>query len=66
LASQVWGKRILRHLYMICGQGKSSFTREESESTAFREGKRSIWLEIESSLRWKPDQREKFLTEENE
>jgi len=64
LAGEVYGKRVLRHLYSICGQGSTSFKRNEPESTAFGEGRRWVWLQIEAALRWKPEQRAKVIEEE--
>jgi len=65
LKGRVDGKRILRHLYTICGQGDTSFVRGDSHAMAFQEGRRWVWLQIEAALHWKPEEREKVLEEES-
>jgi hypothetical protein len=56
VAASPAGESVLAHLYAACAQGKSSVsTGWDPMMIAFREGARSIWLEIEDLLEYSPE-----------
>jgi hypothetical protein len=50
------GQRVLHDLMATCGAMRSSFVKDNSHETAFREGQRNVFLKIMTELKITPEQ----------